>query len=148
LPELKVPLSIRSWEPTIFNALVNVHPPPTPLKTNDWFAAEPFVSIVFPVVVALNVMVPPVQETVAPAQDNEPLTARDGDVELPNVTVPVETVKSRHVSALLQATPYVPAWSKNTESAAVGTDAPLAPPDDADQFAVDTVFHVPVPPTQ
>jgi len=33
-------------------------------------------------------------------------------------------------------------------SATVGTDAPLAPPVDADQFAVLMVFHVPAPPTQ
>lgn len=108
MPELKVPLVIKSCELTRFSAAVNVHAPPTPAKANDWFTAEPFVFTVFPVVVALNVMVPPLQETVAPAQDNEPLTARDGDVPLPNVTVPVETVKSRHVSALLQPTEYVP----------------------------------------
>lgn len=30
----------------------------------------------------------------------------------------------------------------------VGTDAPLAPPEDADQFVVLLVFQVPVPPTQ
>ena len=45
-------------------------------------------------------------------------------------------------------TVYVPAWSKNTESDAVGTAAPLEPPEEADQFVVDDVFQVPVPPTQ
>ncbi len=33
-------------------------------------------------------------------------------------------------------------------STAVGADAPLAPPDDADQLAVLLVFQVPAPPTQ
>jgi len=35
-----------------------------------------------------------------------------------------------------------------TSSAAVGTDAPLEPPEVADQFVVDDVFQVPLPPTQ
>jgi hypothetical protein len=38
--------------------------------------------------------------------------------------------------------------SKNTASTDVGADAPLAPLDVADQFAVDEASHVPVPPTQ
>jgi hypothetical protein len=38
--------------------------------------------------------------------------------------------------------------SKNTASAEVGAEAPLAPPDVADQLVVDVLFHVPVPPTQ
>jgi hypothetical protein len=38
--------------------------------------------------------------------------------------------------------------SKNTLSAAVGTDAPLAPPDVADQLVVVVLSQVPVPPTQ
>ena len=38
--------------------------------------------------------------------------------------------------------------SKNTESAAVGTDAPLDPPEEADQTVVLDVFQVPAPPTQ
>lgn len=30
----------------------------------------------------------------------------------------------------------------------MGTDAPLAPPDEVDQLAVEVVFQVPEPPTQ
>ena len=45
-------------------------------------------------------------------------------------------------------TVYVAACVKNMLSAAVGTDAPGAPPDVADQFAVLEVFQVPEPPTQ
>jgi hypothetical protein len=37
---------------------------------------------------------------------------------------------------------------KNTLSAEVGADAPGAPPDVADQLAVELASHVPVPPTQ
>lgn len=40
------------------------------------------------------------------------------------------------------------AESKITLSTDVGADAPLAPPDVADQFMVLEVFQVPVPPTQ
>jgi len=40
------------------------------------------------------------------------------------------------------------AESKNTLSAAVGTDAPLAPPEDALQCVVLDASHVPAPPTQ
>jgi hypothetical protein len=38
--------------------------------------------------------------------------------------------------------------SKNTLSDPVGTDAPVAPPEDADQFAVFVELQEPVPPTQ
>lgn len=37
---------------------------------------------------------------------------------------------------------------KITSSAAVGADAPPAPPEVADQFVVIPVFQVPLPPTQ
>ena len=99
-----------------------------------------------PVVVALNVIKPVAFQTVAATKDIEPLIV---GVPLPeNVTVPADTVISKQVNAPVSVTVYVLAWSKNTESAAVGTDAPLAPPEDADQLVVDEVFHVPVPPTQ
>ena len=71
-----------------------------------------------------------------------------GDVPFAKVTVPAETVQFAQLSAPVQVTVYVPAWSKKTLSADVGTEAPLAPPDAADQFVVDVVFHVPEPPTQ
>jgi hypothetical protein len=43
----------------------------------------------------------------------------------------------------------VPLLASNvTVSAVVGADAPAAPPDVADQFAVELLSHVPEPPTQ
>jgi hypothetical protein len=39
-------------------------------------------------------------------------------------------------------------WSKITLSEVVGTEAPLDPPEEVDQFVVLVVFQVPEPPTQ
>jgi hypothetical protein len=60
---------------------------------------------------------------------------------LENVNVPSVTVKSRHVRAPIKMMLNVPAWSKNTLSAAVGTEAPDGPPDVVDHTAVLVVFH-------
>jgi hypothetical protein len=150
----KVPCKIAIVaEVLVEKALPNVQPPPTPLNVIDPVEkapviAVPLVVIVFPVVVALNVTGPVALQTVPAISDIEPLMANVGDVPVANVTVPADTVISRQVNAPVQVTVYVPAWSKNTESAAVGTDAPLGPPDEVDQFVVDEVFHVPAPPTQ
>ena len=97
-------------------------------------------------VVALKVIVPVALQIVPVTSDMLPEIA--SVPVLVNVTVPAETVISRHVSAPVIVTVYVPAWSKKTLSVAVGTDAPDAPPDDADQLVVLLVFQVPVPPTQ
>jgi hypothetical protein len=67
-----------------------------------------------------------------------------------NVTVPAVFVMANAVRLPVPpiVTVYVAAWSNMATSAAVGTEAPDAPPLVADQFVVDDAFHVPVPPTQ
>ena len=73
-----------------------------------------------------------------------------------NVIVPstADASKSAHTAATVAIVtvkapvPVLELASKNTLSADVGTDAPVAPPDEADQFAVFVPFQVPVPPTQ
>jgi hypothetical protein len=66
--------------------------------------------------------------------------------------LPGDTVKSKHVRALVTVTVNAPVpilllASKNTLSAAVGAEAPAVPPDVALQFVV-VVVQLPVPPTQ
>jgi hypothetical protein len=61
------------------------------------------------------------------------------------------SLQTRGVSAIVTVNAPVPTFEltlKKTLSAAVGTEAPLPPPDDADQLVVLVLFHVPVPPTQ
>jgi len=108
----------------------------------------PLVVIVLPVVVALNVIVPLLLHTVPVSNVKDPLTVREGDTPFAKVTVPAVTVRSKQVNPLDNVTVYVPVRSKNTESAAVGADAPLAPPGVADQLVVEVVLQVPEPPTQ
>jgi hypothetical protein len=101
-----------------------------------------------PAEVALKKIVPvPVTNVVPATNDIDPLISNVATWL--NATVPAETVISRQVivAPSVVVTVYVPAWSKNTESAAVGAVAPLLPPDDADQWVV-VVFQVPAPPTQ
>jgi hypothetical protein len=101
-----------------------------------------------PAEVALKPIVPaPVTNVVPATNDIDPLIFNVATWL--NATVPAETVISRQVivAPSVVVTVYVPAWSKNTESAAVGAVAPLLPPDDADQWVV-VVFQVPAPPTQ
>ncbi len=78
-----------------------------------------------------------------------------GDIELASeLNVPVNPVKfkARQVTPdpifpiVIVPAPLDPL--KNTLSEAVGTEAPDAPPDEADQCEVSPVCHVPVPPTQ
>jgi hypothetical protein len=72
-------------------------------------------------------------------------------VEVPaNVTVPAvfNMASESLLPDPLNVTVYVAAWSNMATSAAVGTEAPDAPPLVADQFVVDVASHVPVPPTQ
>ena len=86
------------------NALPNVHPPPTPLNTIKVLMVTPLVVMVFPVVVALNVMAPVELHTVPATKDIEPLIANVGVVPDANVTVPADTVISRQVNAPVQVT--------------------------------------------
>jgi hypothetical protein len=65
-----------------------------------------------------------------------------------------DAVKSLHtlgefaIVTVNAVTPTFEFASKNTLSDAVGTDAPPAPPDEADQLTVLVASHVPVPRTQ
>ena len=89
-------------------ALPRVHTPPTPLKVTPPVKTVPLVVIVLPVVVALNVTVPVAFQTVPAIRDIDPETASVAPAP-PNVTVPAETVISRHVDAPDIVTVYVPA---------------------------------------
>jgi hypothetical protein len=132
----------------LVNALPNVHDPPTPLNVIAPDIVVPFVVIVLPVDVELNVTAPVVLQVVPASKDMEPEIANVGVVPWAKVTDPADTDKSRQVNAPVQVIVYVPAWSKYTSFDDVGTDAPLAPPEDDDQLVVEDVFHVPDPPTQ
>jgi hypothetical protein len=110
----------------------------------------PPVVTVFPVVVELKISCPECVHTVPELSVIEPLTTK---FPVPAKVIPdTETVmlKQRDGAPLIvTVNGVVPEpLLKNTESVAVGADAPLAPPGEADQFAVDAVFHVPEPPTQ
>jgi hypothetical protein len=95
-------LSVPAVNVNVFavKLLPSVHSPPTPLNTIGAFVrATVLVVIVFPVVVALKVIVPLELQTVPANSDIEPRTFRVGDVPVANVTVPAETVMSRHAKA-------------------------------------------------
>jgi hypothetical protein len=128
------------------NALPKLHPPPTRLNVIAPFITTPLVVIVL-LDKELNVIPPLLFQIVPAISVMEPDTVSEGVVPVANVTVPAETVISRQARAPVIVTVYVAAWSKKTESVAVGADAPEAPPDVADQLVV-VVVHVPVPPTQ
>ena len=131
----------------VFNALPKLQLPPTPLNVIAPFIVTPLVVIVL-AVVAVNVIVPVLLQTVPAIVDQLPETVSVGVVPVANVTTPADTVIFAHASAPVIVTVYVPAWSKKTLSAAVGTLAPPDPFDDVDQFVVLVVFHVPAPPRQ
>ena len=134
--------------PEFTKALLRVQVPPTPSNVGPAIDS-PLVDIVFDVVALkvgakLDDQVPTVPEESAKLPEI-------AIVELPltvNVTTPAETVKSLQANAPVQVTVYVPTWSKNTSSNAVGTDAPLAPPDEVAQLVVLDVVQLPAPPTQ
>jgi hypothetical protein len=71
--------------------LANVIPPPERLT--------PFVVIVLPVVLELNVVSPVVDHNVPATKDILPDTVRVGVVPVAKVTVPADTVISRQVNA-------------------------------------------------
>lgn len=132
------------------NALPSVHAPPTPLSVMSAAIDVPLVVMVLPVVVALNVIAPVDVHVVPVFKDMLPEIANVGDVPSANVQPVTDVVISKQVKApVIVTVPAAPdPESKNTLSDAVGTDAPDAPPEDADQFVVEDVFHVPAPPTQ
>ena len=141
-------------EPTDI-ASCNAQAPPTPSNATGPPKATPLVVIVLPVVVALNVVVPVyVRVKFVAGKDKLPLTVN------PMFDPARVIVKSRPLIVMLSQTlgvfaivtvkipPESLPASKNTLSAAVGTDAPVPPPDEADQLAVLVLLQVPVPPTQ
>ena len=133
----------------VVSASCSVHVPPTPLKVNEHEKDVPFVVTVL-LVVALNVMVPVEVHVVLVFNDILPETASVGVVPVIKDQPVTLVVISRQANAPVMVTlPGVPLpLSKNTLSAAVGTDAPEPPPEAVDQLVVEVVFHVPAPPTQ
>jgi hypothetical protein len=135
------------------NALPKDQAPPAPLKTTVTPAEIPLVVIVLPVVVALNVFVPElVRVKFVVGQNNDPLTVKlmlaPARVITPSRPDAVKSLQTRGVFAIVTVNAPVPTFeltSKNTLSDAVGTDAPPAPPEDADQLVVVVESHVPVP---
>ena len=85
--------------PVLVKALPNVQPPPKPLRSTDPDIETPLVVIVLPVVVELNVTLPVELQTVPASKDIEPAMLIEGDVPVAKVTVPAETVMSRHAKA-------------------------------------------------
>lgn len=83
----------------LVSALPNVQPPPTPLKIICGSKFTPFVVIVLPVVVEEKVIVPVLDHSVPATNVIEPRTFNVGDVPVANVTVPADTVMSRHANA-------------------------------------------------
>ena len=64
------------------------------------------------------------------------------------VEVPPKVVLNATAVELMVTVPVPESASKVAVSTLVGADAPLAPPEVADQFAVDVLSQVPEPPTQ
>jgi len=139
----------------VVSADPKVHPPPTPLNVTAPPNETPLVVIVLPVVVALNVVVPVyVRVKFVAWKVKLPLTVK------PTVPAKVITPSSPEAVKLLQTgvtvaivtvnmpVPTLELASKNTSSAAVGTDAPNAPPLVADQLFVLVPSQFPEPNTQ
>ena len=83
----------------LVSALLNVQPPPTPLKIICGSKFTPFVATVFPVDVEEKVIVPVLDQSVPVNSDIDPRIFSVGDVPVANVTVPADTVMSRHANA-------------------------------------------------
>ena len=96
---LKVPALIDTLATPIVRALPNVHPPPTPLNAMPPLIVTPLVVTVLPVDVELNVIPPVELHTVPASKDIEPRISSVGIVPVAKVTVPAETVMSRHAKA-------------------------------------------------
>ena len=133
----------------------SVQAPPTPLNVISAPNATPLVVTVLPVVVALKVVVP-VYVRVRLVAGKERLPDTVNPILVPASVIvksrpdAVKSLQSRGEFAIvtIKLPPASLPASKITLSAAVGTDAPLAPPEDADQFAVFVELQEPVPPTQ
>jgi hypothetical protein len=112
--------------------------------------------MVLPVVVALNV-VKPVYVLVRFVGGNERLPDTVKPILFPaSVIVPSRPLIVKFLQTLGEAdmvtvkfpVPVFELASKNTLSAAVGTEAPLTPPEEADHLVVLDELQEPVPPTQ
>ena len=102
----------------------------------------------FPVLVELSVRGKLFDHAKELVKIKDPLTAREAE-EAKNPKYWAFTVKLLQVNAPIQVIVPVPELlSINTSSLAVGTDAPLEPPDVADQCVVVVASQVPEPPTQ
>jgi hypothetical protein len=136
-------------------ALPNVHAPPTPSNVTV-VRVEPFKVTVLPVVVALNVVKPVyVRLKFVAGKDRLPETVNamlaPASVIAPSKPDAVKSLQTLGAFAIVTVNAVANTFelaSKNTLSAAVGTDAPPAPPDDADQLAVLVLLQEPVPRTQ
>jgi hypothetical protein len=116
----------------------------------------PFTVTLHDKVLPLVVVVPVPENLISPVADQVVLATIVKLVE--QLIVPVDVnvnalepvvFRLRQLSAPVNVTVPVPERLSNiTSSAIVGTDAPPAPPEVADQFVVDVVFQVPVPPRQ
>jgi hypothetical protein len=105
--------------------------------------------LVVTVLVALIVMVPEELQVVVADKVNEPAQFNVGVVPVANVNDdPVVVILLQANAPVMVIVPDPELALKNTSSAVVGTEAPVDPPDVADQLAVEEVFQVPVPPTQ
>jgi hypothetical protein len=99
------------------------------------------------VLAALIVISPVADQTVVLDNVIFPETVKvPDDVKVNEEPVVVKLLHNKAPVRVIVPEPEEPL--KNTSSAAVGTLAPLAPPEVADQTVVLVVFHVPVPPTQ
>jgi hypothetical protein len=109
----------------------------------------PLLVIVFPVDVALNVKEIADEKVVLEARNKLPEIVIDGVAPPKNVPPETEIVRSRQTADETAIPTNDPEFeSKKTESAAVGTDAPPAPPDVVAQLRVFVVFQEDAPPTQ
>jgi len=132
-------------------ALPSVHPPPTPLKIKALVIVLPFVLTKKPVVVAVKV-IELVALQVMPVLGNDKLPYTLKAVEPAIVTLPevgpaiVIDAQVEVVNVQVYAVAFE-ALLKTTSSVDVGTEAPPAPPEVADQCVV-VVSQEPVPPTQ
>jgi hypothetical protein len=91
------------------------------------------------------VTVPIVNPDIVEARMKLPATVKDVAAIVPVYPVQVTDLA---VPEEIVTVPPPELALKKTSSAVVGTDAPPAPPDVADQLVVEEAFHVPVPPTQ
>jgi len=133
-------------------ALPNAQLPPTPLKVTAEPKPTPLVVTMLPVVVELNVVVPVYVRVKFVAgkvrlPDTFKLIFEPAKVITPSRPDAVKLLQTLvvlivTVNAVANTFEFA---SKYTSSAAVGTDAPPAPPDEADQLTVLVASHVPVP---